>query len=53
MKTVKPKDNDYHLVEKVLSEKVIHGEKFLLVKFLFYPPKFNLWLPAKNIVKED
>jgi len=51
IKTTKPKDSDYQLVEKVLKQKTIKGETFYLVKFLFYPEKFNLWLPARNIKK--
>jgi len=52
-KTSAPKDTDFKLVEKVLKTKVINGEKFYFVKFLFYGDKFNLWVPSKNIKKGE
>jgi hypothetical protein len=40
---------DFFLVEKILSEKTIKGKKYYLVKFLFYPSKFNEYVLATNI----
>lgn len=37
------------LIESVLEEKVIDGVPSSYVKFLFYPDKFNLWIPSVNI----
>ena len=41
---------DVLLVEKVLKEKKIKGEKYLLVKWLGYSEKMNSWLPEKDIL---
>jgi hypothetical protein len=49
-KTSKP-DNDFFLVEKIIAEKKVKGVKHLYVKFLYYPDKFNLWVPESNITK--
>ena len=40
---------DFFLVEKIIQEKNIRGQKYFLVKFLYYPSKFNQYVPAKNI----
>jgi len=42
---------DDHLfeVEEVLKTKVVKKKKWLLCKFLFYPAKFNQWIPEENI----
>jgi len=37
VKTTKPKNSDYQLVEKILDTKTVNNVKFVLVKFLFYP----------------
>lgn len=54
IKTEEPKDSDYRLVEKVIKTKTVNGQKFVLVKFLFYPGKTVSWclllLKFKNIV---
>lgn len=42
-------NNDFFEVEKILKTKIIKGEKFVLVKYLYYPSKFNQWLPEKNL----
>lgn len=34
-------NKDYFFIEKVLKTKIVKGEKFLLVKYLFYPDKVN------------
>lgn len=41
---------DVLLVEKVLKEKKIKGEKYLLVKFLGYSSSMNSWIPEKDIM---
>ena len=43
--------SDFFLVEKILGEKTVRGEKYYLVKFLYYPTKFNQFIPAKNFKK--
>ena len=49
-KTSKPNyKKDFFLVEKVLDEKIEKGIKYLKVKYLYYGPKFNQWVPASNI----
>ena len=49
-KTSKPNyKKDFFLVEKVLDEKIEKGVKYLKVKYLYYGPKFNQWVPASNI----
>jgi hypothetical protein len=51
-KTVKPDyKKDYFFVERVLREETINGKKYFEVKFLYYPNKFNLLVPAKDIKK--
>ena len=39
---------DFFLVEKILGQKTVKGQKFFLVKFLFYPSKFNQYIPESN-----
>jgi hypothetical protein len=39
---------DFFEVEKVLGTKTIKGKKFYLVKYLYYPPKFNQYVPEEN-----
>lgn len=46
-----PSEKDYFFVEKVLQEKVVQGKKYFLVKYLFYPPKFNQWVAETNFIK--
>ena len=41
---------DFFMVEKVLAEKMIKKKKYYLVKFLFYPAKFNQYISADNLV---
>jgi AAA+ superfamily predicted ATPase len=45
----KPTESTDWTIEKVLKERKVKGKKEVLVKFLFYPNKFNLWIPAENI----
>lgn len=39
---------DFFLVEKILGQKILKGKKFFLVKFLYYPSKFNQYVPESN-----
>ena len=39
---------DFFMVDKILGEKKVRGEKYYFVKFLYYPSKFNQFIPAKN-----
>ena len=41
--------NDFFLVEKLLGSKVVRGKKYYLVKFLYYPSKFNQYIPEENL----
>ena len=47
-KTEKPGD-DFFLIEKVIAKKKVKRVTHLLVKFLYYPEKFNLWVPESNV----
>ena len=40
---------DFFLVEKVLGQKTIRKQKYFLVKYLYYPSKFNQYVPAENL----
>ena len=40
---------DFFFVEKVLGQKSFKGKKYHLVKFLYYPSKFNEYVPEENI----
>jgi hypothetical protein len=39
---------DFFFVEKILGEKIFRKKKYYLVKFLYYPSKFNEYVPAEN-----
>ena len=52
-KSPPPKDTDYFFVEKILGEKKIRGEDCYLVKYLYYPAKFNQYVPKKNFKKKQ
>jgi hypothetical protein len=43
---------DFFFVEKVLNEKTVRGQKYVLVKFLYYPSKFNQYIPLQNLKTE-
>ena len=40
---------DFFFVEKILGEKKVKGKKYYLVKYLYYPSKFNEYVPAENL----
>ena len=39
---------DFFLIEKILGEKIVKKKKYFLVKFLYYPTKFNQYVPEEN-----
>ena len=47
-KSPAPKDSDYFFVERILAKKKIRGEEHFLVKYLYYPDKFNQYVPKSN-----
>ena len=51
-KSPPPKEVDYFFIEKVLKTRTVKGKKEYFVKYLYYPNKFNRWIPAKNVVKK-
>ena len=51
-KTEKPDQNNFFFVENILKEKKIRGQKYFFVKFLYYPEKFNLWVPESDITTD-
>lgn len=44
-----PKASDYFFVEKILGTKKIRGVEHFLVKYLYYPNKFNQYIPKTNL----
>ena len=36
-------------VEKVIKKKTIKKKLYLYVKFMYYPNKFNQWIPFENV----
>lgn len=36
-------------VEEILKTKVVRSKSFYFVKYLYYPKKFNQWIPAENL----
>ena len=51
-KSEPPKASDYFFVEKILGKKKIKGVVHYLVKYLYYPNKFNSYVPASNLTKD-
>jgi hypothetical protein len=41
--------SDFFLVEKIINSKTVKGKKYYLVKFLYYPSKFNQYIPEENL----
>jgi hypothetical protein len=41
--------NDFFAIEKVLKTVTRNKKKFVLVKYLFYPSKFNQYVPIENL----
>ena len=42
-------DETTYKVENVLGKKTVIGKKFVLIKYKFWPEKFNEWLPPENV----
>ena len=40
---------DFFFVEKILAKKTVKKKQYALVKFLYYPSKFNQYVPIENI----
>lgn len=36
-------------VEEILKTKKVKSKTFYYVKYVFYPKKFNEWIPAENL----
>ena len=47
-KSPAPAESDYFFVEKILGKKKIKGVEHFLVKYLYYPDKFNQYVPKTN-----
>ncbi len=41
--------SEFFEIESILGTKTVKGKKFYLVKFLYYPSKFNEYIPAENL----
>ena len=52
-KSPTPKSTDYFYVEKVLAKKKIKGVEHYFVKYLYYPDKFNQYIPIGNFTKKS
>lgn len=52
-KSPPPEEKEYFFVEKILGRKTIKGKKYILVKYLYYPNKFNRYIPEENLVRGD
>ena len=53
-KAKEPSAKDYFFIEKVLGHKTVKKQKFLKVKFLYYPNKFNAYVLESDVInKED
>ena len=49
LKGEKPTTENFFEVEKILKEKTVKGKKYFLVKFMYYPSKFNEYIPEENM----
>lgn len=45
--------SDLFFVEKILHKKKIKNKNFYLVKFLYYPNKFNEYISEDNLIKSQ
>ena len=45
--------HDFFMVEKILGKKMVNKKKYFLVKFLFYPAKFNQFISEDNLKFEN
>lgn len=44
---------EFFQVEKILKTKTIDNEKFVFVKYQFYPKKFNQWVKYSDLKVND
>ena len=51
-RTNQPAPDSYFFVKKILGHKIERGIKKYLVKFLFYPDKFNEYVPESNLTSD-
>ena len=50
VKTEKPDyKTSFFEIEQILGSKKVKGKKYILVKFLYYPSKFNEYIPEDNL----
>ncbi len=50
--TIAPKPDykkDFFAIEKVIKTVIRKKKKFYFVKYLYYPSKFNQFIPAENL----
>ena len=52
-KSPAPKDEDYFFIEKILRSKTVKGKKIHLVKYLYYPNKFNKWIAEDDMISKN
>lgn len=52
-KTLAPKVDEYFFIEKIVKKRKVNKKEQFLVKFLYYPSKFNEWVPKENIKNYD
>ena len=45
--------SEFFEVEKILKTKTVNGEKFVLVKYQWYPRKFNQWVKYSDLQVND
>jgi len=45
--------SEFFEVEKILKTKTVDKEKFCLVKYQFYPQKFNQWVKLSDLKVND
>ena len=43
------KDDPKYTIEKIIKRKTVRGKKMVLVKWLYYPRKFNSWIEAEQV----
>jgi len=53
LKSPPPAETEYFFIEKILKSRKVKGKTQYLVKYLYYPQKFNKWIPAENLVTSD
>ncbi len=41
--------NEFFEIERVIKEKKVKNKKFYLVKFLYYPNKFNMYVSEDDM----